>query len=154
MSISKIITLVGLSVLLAACSTARIGTNKNFAANDTTVDKGVRYLLGRGVPQSDAKAFYYFNRAAKEGDPFAENELAYMYAAGRGTVQDYQKALHYYRLAANHGLASAQYNLALMYLRGLGTPPDKEAAFALFGKSAASGFEPARKTLQNKGQSI
>jgi uncharacterized protein len=149
MSIQKLILIVGLSVLFAGCSTGGyFSDNLPLSGAGGPTKMGVRYLLGRGVVQNDAKAFYYFNKAANEGDPFAQNEVAYMYAAGKGTTRDDRKALVWYEKAANHGLSSAQYNLGLMYLHGLGTAPNKALAMHWFQQSAAHGFEPARKALK------
>jgi len=148
MSIKKILLLLGLSVLLAACSTGRY-EGGSYAANqgETATDLGVRYLLGRGVPKNDAKAFYFFSQAAKQDDPFAQNQLAYMYASGKGTARDYGKAFTYYQLAADHHLASAQYNLGLLYWNGLGVGQNKVVAKEWFHRSASQGFEPAKKML-------
>ena len=147
MSIRSTLFIVGLSVLLASCSTSGSYTGSNGQKTSTT-DMGVSYLLGRGVPQSDTKAFAYFSQAANnEDNPFAQNELAYMYAAGKGTTRDQGKAFYYYQKAANHGLASAQYNLGLMYQYGLGTPRNGALAKEWIQKSAAHGFEPAKTAL-------
>lgn len=148
MSIKRMLLLVGLSVLFAGCSTSKFyGSNSTAYADSSAKSMGVRYLLGRGVEQSNEKAFYYFNKAAEEGDPFAQNELAYMYAAGKGTSRNYAKALSWYEKAALQGLASAQYNVGLFYLHGLGVRADKKQAREWFQKSAAHGFEPARLAL-------
>lgn len=147
MYIKRLLLLTGLCMLIASCSTGKYVGYGMQNANETTADKGARYLLGRGVPQSNEKAFYYFNKAANEEDPFAQNEVAYMYAAGKGTPQNYAKAFSYYQRAANHGLASAQYNLGLMYWYGLGTEPNKTLARVWFDKSAAHKFEPAKQAL-------
>jgi TPR repeat protein len=146
MSFKKILLLMGLSVFLAACSTGRLAGD---AANphETATDMGVKYLLGRGVPRNDTKAFYYFSQGAKQDDPFAQNELAYMYATGKGTTRDYGKAFTYYQLAADHHLASAQYNLGLLYWHGLGVGQNKVVAREWFHRSAAQGFLPAKKML-------
>src|SRR5436190_14838284 len=101
MSIKRLILIIGLCGLFAGCSTGRYDLMKG-----TTANMGVRYLLGLGVPQSDTKAFNYFRWQAAQDDPFAENELAYMYAAGKGTTRDYKKALMWYQKAASHGLES------------------------------------------------
>lgn len=138
MSIKRLIVLIGLCGLFAGCSTGRYDMMRGSSAN-----MGVRYLLGRGVPQSDSKAFAYFHFHARSDDPFAQNELAYMYAAGKGTTRDYTKALIWYQKAADHGLESAQYNLSLMYLYGLGTPRNNVLAMKWLQKSASHGFEPA-----------
>lgn len=140
----KTLLILGLSFLFAGCST---GGYYSDLKGGTPTKMGVRYLLGRGVPQNDAKAFSYFSQAANADDPFAQNELAYMYAAGKGTSRDDRKALFWYEKAANHGLASAQYNLGLMYQHGLGTVPDEGLAKQWLEKSAARGFGPARTAL-------
>src|SRR5580704_10295129 len=99
MTIKKWILLMGLCVLFTGCSTGRFPGETGPVS---TTDMGERYLLGRGVPQNNAKAFSYFTQAANEGNPFAQNELAYMYAAGKGTKRDDAKALFWYRKAANN----------------------------------------------------
>jgi TPR repeat protein len=147
MFINKIIIAAGLSVLLTACSTGKVNNSPpNPYAEGTPTQLGERYLLGRGVPQDDSKAFYYFSQA--DNDPRAQNELAYMYAAGKGTTQNYNKAFYYYKKAAEQGVASAQYNLGLLYWRGLGTEQNKALALEWFTKSADQGFEPAKRALK------
>lgn len=154
MSIKHLWLVIGLSVLLASCSTGRVCFDRPYSyPRDTTADKGVRYLLGRGVKQNDEKAFYYFSKAAAENDPFAQNEVAYLYASGKGTQRDYKKAFQYYQKAANRGLASAQYNLALLFMHGLGTKVDKKMAAEWLSKSSANGFVPAQEALANAASS-
>lgn len=149
MSIKKLVLLMGLSALFAGCSTGRYAADDiKPAKGETVADVGRRYLLGRGVPQNDVKAFYYFNQAANNDDPFAENEVAYLYAAGKGTPRNYEKAFVYYEKAANHGLASAQYNLGLLYLYGLGTQSNRALAIQWFQKAADHGFLPAQQQLK------
>ncbi len=145
MFIRKLLLLAGLSVLFTGCSTW--GDMQTGNVPDTTAGKGERYLLGYGVPQDNQKAFVYFNKAANEGDVFAQNELAYLYASGKGTPQDNVKAFEWYKKAAARGLASAQYNVGLMYMYGIGTAPDKAQAMTYFRQSAASSFEPALKAV-------
>lgn len=147
-SIKKMILLAGLSLLFAGCSTARY-SDHNIPTSSGPADMGKRYLLGRGVPQDNEKAFANFKRAADNDDPLAQNELAYLYAAGKGTPQDNAKAFYWYQQAAEHGLASAQYNLGIMYLHGLGTKPNRELAQQWFKKSAVLGFEPAKQAIAN-----
>jgi uncharacterized protein len=147
MSIKKAMLLMGLCALFTGCSTGGYYGDGMIGANESSSQRGVRYLLGRGVSQNNEKAFSYFSQAANEEDPFAQNEVAFMYAAGKGTSQDYSKALLYYRKAADHGLASAQYSLGQMYLYGLGTTANKTLAMQWFKKSAAHGFEPAKQVI-------
>lgn len=147
MSIKKLLLLCGLCVFFVGCTTG--GYNPNLAryAKEGNAKLGVRYLFGRGLPENHVKAFEHFYQAAKAGDPFAQNEVAYLYAAGKGTPRNPAKALFWYQKAADHGLASAQYNLGLMYLYGLGTEPNKATAKKWIAKSAANGFSPAKQAL-------
>lgn len=147
----RVMSILFLTILLASCASDRYPNRDELKLNDAknpTTAMGVRYLLGRGVIQNDKKAFYYFNKAAHQEDPFAQNELAYLYAAGKGTAKDEKQALFWYQKAANHGLVSAQYNLGLLYLHGIGTPVNRKLAVTWIGQSAAHGFEPAKVTLE------
>lgn len=108
---------------------------------------GMRYLLGKGVKQDYQTASEHFEKAANRGNPYAQNELAYLYAFGKGVPQDYAAALSWYQKAANQGLASAQYNLGLMYDKGIGTPVNKMEARKWFQQAANRGFDPARQAL-------
>jgi hypothetical protein len=147
MSIKKLLLLMGLSVLFAGCSTSGDYTDNAPISSVPPTKMGMRYLLGRGVPQNNVKAFTYFNQAAAQDDAFAQNELGYMYAAGKGTPVNYEKSFFWYKKAADHDLASAQYSLGLLYQRGLGTAPNRESARLWFKKSAEHGFEPAVQAL-------
>jgi len=146
MSIKKLLLLIGLSMWMVGCSTTN-STDLPTGQKESATQLGVRYLLGRGVPQDQAKAFAYFKEAADDNDPFAQNEVAYLYAAGKGTTQNYTQAFKYYQKAANQGLASAQYNLGLFYAKGLGVPQNQTLAKQWFEKSASHGFEPAKQAL-------
>lgn len=145
--------ILSLSWLLTSCATTRTpsGLPDQAIAQESNTRLGVRYLLGRGVPQNNEQAFYYFSKAAKEGDPLAENELAYLYASGKGTNQDWDKAFVYYQRAANQNLASAQYNLGLLYLHGFGTEKNKQLGIEWINKAAAHGFLPAKQAREAQG---
>jgi TPR repeat protein len=149
MFIKKLLLLIGLSFLFTGCSTTGMDgdLHGSVLSQNKTTEMGTRYLLGRGVPQNNRKAFEYFQQASEEGDSFAQNEVAYMYAAGKGTPKDYSQALVYYTKAAEQNLASAQYNLGLMYATGLGTPVDYQMARQWYEKAAGNGFEPAKIAL-------
>jgi TPR repeat protein len=150
MSIKRLVVILGMVFLVTSCTTDKYGDTYlyGFRKPSTTTEMGVQYLLGRGVQKDYKRAFYYFNQAAEQGDPLAQNELGYMYAVGKGTPRDDEKAFLYYHQAANHGLASAQYNLGLLYLHGRGTPVNKAKALECFKLSADAGFEPAKVALK------
>jgi len=137
---------------ITACATQRPpGQIDTQGKPESAQHIGIRYLLGRGVEQSNEQAFSWFQKGAEEGDAFAQSELAYMYATGKGTAQDFAAAVKWYQAAAAQGLASAQYNLGLFYVKGLGVPANRGLAIQWFQKSAAHGFAPARKALQRYG---
>jgi TPR repeat protein len=148
MSIKKLLVLLGLSCLFAGCSTGKYGENAFSFNGSNNKTMGTNYLLGRGVAQDNEKAFYYFSKAANAGDPFSQNEVAYMYAAGKGTERNPQQAVYWYQKAAGQGLASAQYNLGFLYLHGIGTAQDRAKATEWFEKSAKHGFGPAQSMLE------
>lgn len=151
MIIKKLVVLASVLFMITSCSTDKYGnTFFGFNRSNAMTDKGTQYLLGRGVPKDNEKAFYYYSQAAEQGDPLAQNELAYLYAAGKGTSRNYEKAFFYYQLAAKSGLSSAQYSLGLMYLHGLGTARNKPMAQQWFEQSAKEGFEPAKVALARK----
>ena len=81
------------------------------------------YAQGRGVPQNLAKALKWYRRAADQGHPEAQHNLALMYATGTGLAQDLAQARTWLRKAADQGLILAQVRLAATYQHGYGTPP-------------------------------
>ena len=66
---------------------------------------GVMYAKGRGVPQDEAAAVYWYRLAAGQGLAEAQFNLGGMYAEGRGVSQDGAVAARWYRLAAAQGYA-------------------------------------------------
>ncbi|MGD9536786.1 MAG: tetratricopeptide repeat protein [Alphaproteobacteria bacterium] len=150
-------------LVLAACTTAPEGEEEAFnrgvqayAAGDyETVLKewlplaegghrraqynlGLMYDDGQGVDQDDAKAVYWYRKAAESGHDGAQNNLGLMYASGQGVRRDDVEAVAWWRKAAEQGYAKAQYNLGVMYLNGWGTPRDLVQAHKWFDLAAAS----------------
>src|SRR3990167_11189325 len=101
MSLIRFLLIIMLAIIITACAnTPELRPN----AAHTAEQMGVRYLLGRGVKPDAATAFYYFKQAANAGNPFAQNELAYLYFAGKGTPPNRQQAFYWYKKAAEAGL--------------------------------------------------
>jgi len=93
------------------------------------------------------KAFYYFEKAAKEGNPVAQNDLGVMYEMGRGVKRDFKKAVYWYQQAAKQGLAAAQFNLGRMYHNGKGIHKDYKKAAFWYEKAAKQGNARAQASL-------
>lgn len=137
---------------------------------------GDLYFTGQFVPQDYAQAYFWYRKAADQGNALAENNvgtstkddaeaavwflksaeqgnvaaqmnLAGLYYDGKGVPQDYARAAVWYRDAANQGLADAQGILGLMYERGQGVPQDYAQAVFWYGKSAAQGVAEAQYGL-------
>jgi G3E family GTPase len=64
---------------------------------------GFMYAKDQGVPKNYNQAFFWFSRAAKNGDPESQFHLAGMYENGLGVQQDYYQATKWYRKAAEQG---------------------------------------------------
>ena len=112
---------------------------------------GERYEKGIDVEEDYEKAFYYYEKAAKTGDPTALNKLGNMYADGKGCTKDVQKAATYYLAAAEKGNKYAQHNIAFCYWDGNGVEKDREKAVIWMRRSAAQGFDKAIKALKIMG---
>jgi len=68
------------------------------------------YGNGQGVPQDDAQAVAWFQKAAAQGDADAQNNLGVMYGNGRGVPQNYEEAYVWFSLAAAQGHENAAKN--------------------------------------------
>ena len=98
---------------------------------------GRLYGIGKGVPQNDALAAEWLERAAQKGEASAQVNLATMFRAGVGVRRDYGEALSWYRRAADQGSAQGCIGIADMYVRGLGVGVDLGVAIYWLEKAAA-----------------
>lgn len=105
-------------------------------AGDTNamVRLGDHHLSGRGVPQDDAAALAWYQRAAEIGNSDAQFRIALMHLNGWGVEPDAAYAAEL--LEEHSGVASL--HLACLYLLGYGNlEPDMEKAMDLFDRSAS-----------------
>ncbi|MGA9854973.1 MAG: 2OG-Fe(II) oxygenase, partial [Gammaproteobacteria bacterium] len=91
------------------------------------------------LPNAFQEAARWYQRAAEQGHPMAQDRLADLYMLGRGVLQSDAQAFEWYARTATQGYAMAQCNLAYMHSHGLGTPTDQDAATSLYLKAAAQG---------------
>ena len=80
---------------------------------------GYSYKSWPGV-RDYQKAFEYLTFAADNGEPYAINNLGYMYEEGRGIKKDLKKAFKLYKRASLMGNHWSHSNLAKYYLFGYG----------------------------------
>lgn len=97
------------------------------------------YFAGRGVDRDFKQLAYWFEKAAKQGDPHAQMQIGYFYDAGVGVPKDPGLAAHWYQLAASGGLATANVNLGVLYFWGIGVKKNEELAIQLFREAAKHG---------------
>lgn len=103
------------------------------------VELGAAYFAGRGVPQDDKRAAYWYEKAANAGDPFAQNQIGYFYHAGIGVTRDPAQAVRWFQRAFAGGLVSAKVNVGVAYLLGDGVRKDPALAENLFRQAFAQG---------------
>ena len=58
------------------------------------------FMEGRGVTQSDTKAFEFYSLAAAQGDATSQNWVGHFYRDGRGVAQPHEKAFPFFQKAA------------------------------------------------------
>lgn len=93
---------------------------------------GNRFRTGKDLKQDLEQAFYWYQKAAHQGDAEGLYRLAHCYAVGEGVAESQAQALHCYESGAENGFLDAMYETALRYLDGLGTSPDPEKAEGWF----------------------
>ena len=107
----------------------------------------VRLAEGRAVPQDDAGAAHWFERAAKKGLAPAQFRLASLYEKGIGVKKNLTTARDLYRAAADKGHGKAMHNLAVLYAEGIDGPADYRTAAHWFGKAADLGITDSQYNL-------
>lgn len=138
----KAISLGVLLVLTSAC----------YAANSPRqlFEEAVRLDLRAET----ARAFETYLKAAEQGEPEAQFNVAVMLDSGRGTRSNIKQAAVWYARAAAHGNRRAAYNLALLYSNGEGVPKNEGIAQAWFVASGLSASTDHRERVQASATSI
>lgn len=95
-------------------------------------------------------------KSAKNGNQYAQFDLAVMYANGDCVSKDETKAAEWYEKAAIQGNKFAQFNLGVLHEFGRGVPKDETIAAEWYQKAAAQGWsmEVDRKSASNKENPI
>lgn len=115
-----------------------------------------------GVLPNYQRALYWFNKSAKQHEPLAYLNLAYMYLAGKGVPQSDSQAAKYAKLGiqgyetkiANkqydkYQLTLVNYYMGTLYFWGVPTAvkQDMHKAYQLFSASANTGYAHAIKNV-------
>jgi len=102
--LSKQINLITMSIVITTAISLVACTEK--AEDSTQTETVVSTVTEDKIAQ--------LQREAREGDPDAQYELAYLYENGLGVPKDETKALELYQQAADQGHPAAQANLDAM----------------------------------------
>ncbi|ENJ4724607.1 sel1 repeat family protein, partial [Acinetobacter baumannii] len=145
--IFSVISLCTLNII--GCSKSLSPQNNNQSESSKLYEQGSKYFLGKNVPQDYQKAFSYFQMAAEQGLPIAQNDLAGMYSKGIGTSKNEEKAYYWYEKAAKNNFPEAQYNMGLMYDNGYYVNKNRSKALEFYKLSANQGYAKAQYNLAN-----
>ncbi len=88
---------------------------------------GNLYATGLGVPKSQTRAFHWYLWSAKEGDRFAQRQVANAYLNGDGVTRNPAQAAYWFRMGmAVPQLVNSDYWLAKTYEKGRVVPKNAE----------------------------
>lgn len=107
----------------------------------------LRHLHGVGFPKDEARAVYWFERAAAAGDAGAAFNLARLLKEGRVVVANPARALELFRIAAREGVPGSRVELGEMLLTASGPERDFGEAAQLFRDAALTGNATAAFNL-------
>lgn len=92
-------------------------------------------------------AFRWEKKAAEQGYPKAQHNVAFHYQNGLGTPANPEQEFYWYQKAAENGLAEAKHSLAVCYLIGTGTPQDIKKGIHWLEQASNDGHAGAKTRL-------
>lgn len=145
-------------LVVTAANVARVRSLAQNGNAEAQFQLGRAYQSGEFVPQDDAEAAKWWERAAVQGNSNAEYRLGNLYHSGAGVKQDDRTAVRWWRDSSNRGNSYGQALLAMAYHLGLGgLPKDDVKSFEILQKAADQGFATAEAALGSmyyKGEGI
>jgi uncharacterized protein len=91
---------------------------------------------GEGIIRDKTAAFNWYLKAAQQGEPNSQVNIAQMYMEGRGTPQNNDLGLDWLLRAANSGFRDAETNMAILVMTGYALPQDFDKAMGWALKAA------------------
>ncbi len=158
MRLRGLITVVSLLIGIFSTVSARAMTAEEAGMIDSAAQRGsasaqvllaVIYLNGMADhPKDEKQAVQWFEKAAQQGNDYAQKMLADMYQDGRGVPKSPQLAADWREKAAKRGNVQAQFLLGKMYLEGAGIKADPVQAAYWLNRAATEGNnDDAQKLL-------
>ncbi|MEM9025560.1 MAG: tetratricopeptide repeat protein [Verrucomicrobiota bacterium] len=103
----------------------------------------INYLYGAdGLDEDPQSAYYWFNRSAELGNPYAMSNLGRLYRDGTGVGQDVSRAKAWFLRAADAGHYQAMSSLGELFAVGEGVPRDLKQASVWYSRSVLGPFDP------------
>ena len=116
---------------------------------EAQVTFGFMCSMGRGVPASPERAFYWYTLSAHQGHPKAQLNLGVLFKLGKGVEQSDAEAAAWFFRAAAQGYDTAQARLAHCYRAGSGVGHDDAEAAYWYALAAEQGNAEAQFALAN-----
>lgn len=143
----------GSSFAMDSSSVAALSRLAEQGADTSQVLLAIAYLNGEShVSRDPAKAAFWFEQAAIQGNPYAEERLGDLYADGVGVAQNLRLAYDWRLKAARRGSPDAQFKVATMLREGIGVERNMEQAIHWFHRSAVEGNPEAQFALNHLHQ--
>ena len=97
------------------------------------------YHYGKGIDFDFVRAFDWYEKAAKQGHPRAQCNLACLYNIGDKDPKNAKIAWEWMLRSAEQNFAPAQTNLGIFYQQGNGVMKDNDKAIEWFTKASENG---------------
>ena len=107
------------------------------------------YLSKRAHAKDDVSMMGNIERAAQNGDVYAQFKLANMYFEGKGVPQDDAQAAKWFLETARQDHVEAQFIIGTMYEKGDGVPQSDAQAYSWFIKAAKQGHNRSKIMLES-----
>jgi len=95
----------------------------------------------------DSKKFFYANRAAINGNPKAQFDVAIMYAMGKGVQKNERMAFNWFHKSARNNNALAKHYMGLSFFEGRGVRKQMHLAKYWFKLASKQGYRKSHGYL-------
>lgn len=110
---------------------------------------GLRYLLGEGVTADTIKGAYWIGKAAEQDFQEAHFNMGILFFNGWGVPWNPFEAYKHLLYCAGQNVGEAQHIIGMFYTENLIIARNWEEAYRWVKKSAASGYAPAKETMED-----
>lgn len=102
---------------------------------------------GDGSPKDDDAAFFWYMKAAEQGDAYGQAAVGFCYSEGLGVEPNERLGFSWYLKAAEQGIPEIQTEIGNRYMDGIGIEPNEKEAFSWYLRAAEQGYSEAQKCV-------